>query len=114
MIPHPRHGFTLVEVVVASLIFSVALGAATGTLVRASRTARESDLMERLLWEATGVADSLESVVSMVPGRLDFPDGSRIRWSANRLDIQLAGADSIWVELTLAPALGRLTLGSQR
>lgn len=113
MTPGLKIGFTLVEVVVAFVILSLTLAAATGTLVRASRTARDSDLMEGLLWTATGVADSLELVAAPVPGGLDLPDGSRIRWSASRVDVFVPEGDATWVELALAPALGRLTLESR-
>lgn len=78
-------GFTLLEVVVALLLLEVAVLAAVGTLVVASRALRDAEHLERAVVAAEGVLDSLASAPAGASGARAF-DGGTLEW-----DVDAAG-----------------------
>ena len=113
-----RLGFTLVEVVVALVILSVATAATAELLLRAARDGRRSDHLERLLWAATGVADSLSWAGGVGSGALELPDGARVEWAGGRgggwVEAFPSASDSAWIRLPVAPTVDRTRLGEDR
>lgn len=75
-----RSGFTLVEVVVALLIFQVGLLGVVGTLVLASRTVGRAVRLEGAVAEVESVLDSLSHVAGRGPGIRQTPGGT-LTWS---------------------------------
>ncbi|MDT8342695.1 MAG: prepilin-type N-terminal cleavage/methylation domain-containing protein [Longimicrobiales bacterium] len=111
MNPRNGAGFSLVEVVVALLLLAVATAASSALLLQAAQAAREADHRERMLWAATGVADSLAGPMGGPgTGARRFQDGSRLEWEATavggQVRVLLAGEDSAWVVLPLARSAG--------
>jgi Tfp pilus assembly protein PilV len=75
-------GFTLLEVVVSLLILEVAVIAAAGTLVVASRSLGEAEHLERAVLEAEGVLDSLAGAPSAASGSRGYP-GGYVEWTVD-------------------------------
>lgn len=100
-----RAGFTLLEVVVALLLMEVAVLAAAGTLVLASRSMAEASHLERAVMEAEGVLDSLSSVAGPVSGGRAYPGGD-IKWTVDSSGVVLltvvSGEGEARLELTSA------------
>jgi Tfp pilus assembly protein PilV len=61
--------FTLVEVVVALVVLQVGILAALGVLVLAARTMTRAQTLERVVWRASALRDSLEAVDGVTEGR---------------------------------------------
>ena len=68
-------GFTLVEVLVALLLFEVGVLGMVGTLVLASRTLGAAERLDRAVVETQRVVDSLASAPSRMSGTATFPGG---------------------------------------
>ena len=77
-----KTGFTLVEVVVSLLLLEIAVVAAAGTLVVASRTLAEATHLERAVLEAEGVLDSLAGLDVIGSGSRPYPGGN-VEWSVD-------------------------------
>lgn len=111
-------GFTLVEVVVALVILSVATAATTELLLLGARQGRSSDYLERLLWAATGVADSLSRATGSGSGGAELTGVGRLEWEGGEnggwVEATPAGSDSAWVRLPVTPTAGRSRLGGER
>lgn len=77
-----RHGFTLIEVVVALLILEVAVVGVLGSLVLASDLSRRAKDLERSVVAFQSVVDSLRNVdpADVTPDSVDV-GGSVARWS---------------------------------
>jgi prepilin-type N-terminal cleavage/methylation domain-containing protein len=75
-------GFTLIEILVALVIFEVGVLGMVGTLVLASRTLGAAERVDRAVAAVERVADSLGSVVGGESGSGVFP-GGRISWHAD-------------------------------
>ena len=84
-----RSGFTLVELLVALVIFEVGLLGVVGTLVLASRTVAQASLLERAVGEVESLVDSLSGSPGVGPGQRTTLGGS-ISWS-----VDAAGAASV-------------------
>lgn len=97
-----RRGFSLAELAVALVLFSITgLGAVSLLAVAASR-ARVADHGERRLWEAVRVADSVATGRLTGAGERTLPDGSRLSWrvgTAGEVVVREPGSDSIWLRL---------------
>lgn len=102
-----RSGFTLVEVVVALLLLSVGVLAMGEILRLSAEEAAEADHRERLLWWATGVADSLATAPVGGSGSTLLPGGAALSWAVGAgggwVEARLPGADSAWVRLPVIP-----------
>jgi Tfp pilus assembly protein PilV len=96
-------GFTLLEVVVALLLLEVAVLAAAGTLVVASRTLTQAELLERAVLEAEAVLDSLAATPAVTSGARPFSAGT-LEWSvgpSGTVVVRAASPDSaLQVEVT--------------
>ena len=75
-------GFTLVEVLVALVIFEVGLLGVVGTLVLASRTLTRAVLLERAVGQVESVLDSLAHAPGGGSGRLPGVGGGLV-WSVD-------------------------------
>lgn len=84
-----RSGFTLVELLVALVIFEVGLLGVVGTLVLASRTVAQASLLERAVGEVESLVDSLSGSPGVGRGERATV-GGRISWS-----VDAAGAANV-------------------
>lgn len=75
-----RCGFTLVEVLVALVIFEVGLLGVVGTLVLTSQILTRTVLLERAVGEMESVLDSLAGAPSGQDGRRSA-EGGTVLWS---------------------------------
>jgi Tfp pilus assembly protein PilV len=74
-------GFTLVEIVVAIVIFEVGVLGVLGTLVLASRTMARAEALERAVVTVERVADSLSIHDTGEAGAVGFA-GGRVVWGS--------------------------------
>ena len=84
-----RSGFTLVELLVALVIFEVGLLGVVGTLVLASRTVAQASLLERAVGEVESLVDSLSRSPGVGQGQRKTLGGS-VSWS-----VDAAGAANV-------------------
>jgi Tfp pilus assembly protein PilV len=91
-------GFTLVEVVVAVVIFEVGVLGVVGTLLLASRVATRAEAIERAVATAEGVMDSLLVAGNAAGTGERVIDGGRLIW---RVDAEG------WITLDWSPLRGR-------
>jgi len=110
-----RGGFTLVEVVVALLVLAVATVATTEILLMAARDGRHADLRERILWEATAVADSLAREPAVDAGSRSLQQGVLLEWEGSPgggwVRVTDPGRGEPWLELPVPLRGTRATLG---
>jgi type II secretory pathway pseudopilin PulG len=95
-----RAGFTLMEVVVALMLMELAVLAAAGTLVLASRSMAEAEHLERAVMEAEGVLDSLSGVVAPTGGSRPYAGGG-IDWLVDSAGVVLLTVTSAEGEIRL-------------
>jgi len=75
-------GFTLVEVVVALLVFEVGVVGVAGLVALSGRLLGRAALTERAVYGAQQVVDSMADARPGGPGERAFP-GGRLRWSSS-------------------------------
>ena len=75
-----RRGFSLLELILALLLFQVGLLAAAGLVHLSQVNLRRAELTARAVLEAGWVGDSVLSLGSMTPGIATFPWGE-LHWS---------------------------------
>lgn len=75
-----HHGFTLLEVVVASVLMQVVILAVMGTLTKAAQLRTEAESLERAIGVAESLLDSLLVVDSLVDGAV-IRGSQRAEWS---------------------------------
>ncbi|HSW31859.1 MAG TPA: prepilin-type N-terminal cleavage/methylation domain-containing protein [Longimicrobiales bacterium] len=96
-----RRGFTLVEVLVALVVFEVGLLGVVGTLWLAAATLARAERTERGVAQLERLYDSLASVAAPASGTLVAPSGT-VRWRPAGGDLLLewsSGPDSALVTL---------------
>ena len=92
-------GFTLVEVIVAIVIFEIGALGVLGTLLIASRTMARAEALERAVVTVERVADSLSAHGAAGQGALGFP-GGRVVWSSGEV-LALSAAEDTLVRVPL-------------
>ena len=96
----PRTGFTLAEVVVATVILEVGLLGALSLVVLAARTLEDARRLETAVVVASGLADSLELAGPITAGS-GVRSGRASRWAPDSagftVRVQVAGDASIVV-----------------
>lgn len=75
-----RRGFSLLELILALLLFQVGMLAAAGLVHLSEVNFRRAELTMRAILEAEWVGDSILSLGSMAPGVATFPWGD-LSWS---------------------------------
>lgn len=80
--PESRTGFTLVEVVVALLVFEVGVMGVVGLVALSGRLLGRAALTERAVYGAQQVVDSVADAPRGGPGERPFP-GGRLNWSTS-------------------------------
>jgi Tfp pilus assembly protein PilV len=100
-----RSGFTLVEVVVATVVLELGILAALSLVTLAIRATQRAVRTEHLITVLADVADSLAMLDSVPPGRV-LRQGVEVRWTGEGagtvLESSWFGADT--VRLVVAPA----------
>ena len=108
-----RHGFTLVEVLVALVVLEVGLLGVVGTLLLGARTLRSAERLEWAAAEVQRVYDSLSSTPP-APGEGRLPSAfGEVRWKADgqgRVRLEFFPEDSTSVEVVVE-GLGHASRG---
>lgn len=87
-------GFTLVEVVVAIVIFEIGVFGVLGTLVIASRTMARAEALERAVVTVERVADSLSVHGAGESGAVEFA-GGQVQWGSGGIVALSAAGDTL-------------------
>lgn len=107
-----RRGFTLLEVVLALLLFAVSTLATLELLRQAATSAGAAERRERILWTASGLLDSLSGAGLAAEGARAVPGVGSVVWRSvdgqGWMEVRLDGRDSAWLRLPV-PAPPRET-----
>lgn len=99
-----RRGFSLVEVIVAMVLLSIALLGIAGTALLAARMLSAGEIREQASRRAASVLDSLVLLHGNATGTRSYP-GYRLTWSADsaRVAVRVAFPDDTGIELQATP-----------
>lgn len=95
-----RHGFSLVELVVAMLVLAIGLAALAGAAATARRSLARAAIMDRITREAAAILDSLAAEQAPASGHRTR-DGMTLRWTVHpddagaRIDLDAAAFDGV-------------------